>query len=1112
MVSACRNGKLKVLKLLLGTMEDDSSPTFWLSHTMASLEEQGMDTARGVALTDVARFAYNLDHTLSMSAIVRLAERYPRASLHLLNEFSQQSIEGEHFIMSGLALVSLPTSWVANHTLSHVNISNNLLAALPEELFQLASLRGLNVSHNCLGALPSILKWNCPLLRDLNVSHNRLTDALYCILERRSRRSMTEPSRPSLLRSSEPDREQQKIHFTAAQRMLRLTGYNLYPCIRSLSRVNISHNPSLTQVPEWVCLLPHLTLLEMQGLPKLVRVSPYLSHCRFLCVLKLDTEGLISPPAEEAQRGTRAIMAYLRCKLRGSTPYRHVKLVLVGESGTGKTALFSQLLGSKAGGSGGTHTPHIDTASFEFPTKGKTNKEKPRITFHVIDFAGNEIYQCTHQCFLTYRSIYLCLWDLTEGQEGLRRLVPWLKNIQACVPSSPVVLVATHADCRPSISGSTILQWEEDILGDTSRLKKKSYASRLGLPPIMHSVIMSCLNREDVELLINDVFEIALQMRHPRTKVLLIEDTVPHSYQALQSLVDVKIRTLRRESRAAPVLRYEEFVDYVRSLTLHHDDLEEDEEEFALACNFLHDVGTIVQFKPHLVGMSDLYFLDPQWLFNALASIISARTRSPVTNKSVIDHLELPSLFEAAEVPHYLYNNFLSMMEAFNILVNLDMEKKSFIIPSLLPDSPPPHYPQYNLSSDDAGITQYFQFQYLPNGFFSRLLARVIIYIRQLSGQLLVASSDPLLPGEDEDDIDGGFPSKVLSLATTWSSRSHSFRLDRRGYVYQEDAAVGGGSLRNKIWALSTTTGMATPTTRHRALTEKLVTLSQPILEQRKRSPSFVTEEDSNSSLSHIDNFASYCFWKNGLFVEFPLDGTKFWLEACDTAVALIISGAAVPRVKVLSFISSCVDVLVEECYAGLEVNYYSPCPSCMRRFWEESLSTRGRTTSLVSSLDLSLTHMISLDEFKEKVTYYPQGSDEFTKSASYSFSGSSLKINRSPTPPDIQASCDLPVAILEDRMALFPLATTIRQSTRGSSLTCPKCKVSIALHSISPHVLLVDFADSFLLDPHQLQFCDEEASLLGKGGFGKVRVRAVGLWVYSRVFMSKIQLVLDRN
>ena len=189
----------------------------------------------------------------------------------------------------------------------------------------------------------------------------------------------------------------------------------------------------------------------------------------------------------------------------------------------------------------------------------------------------------THQCFLTYRSIYLCLWDLTKGKEGLRNLCPWLRSIQACVPGSPVVLVATHADRRPGISGTTVAQWQEEVLGDAhNKLKKHSSAGKLGLPPILTSVIMDCLSKDDIELLMNDVYDIALQLRHPRTQVPFLEDMVPHSYQELQSLVEVKVRSLSRDWQSAPILRHEEFVDYVRSLTLHNpDDFEQDEEEFA---------------------------------------------------------------------------------------------------------------------------------------------------------------------------------------------------------------------------------------------------------------------------------------------------------------------------------------------------------------------------------------------------------------------------------------------------------------------------------------------------------------------------------------------------
>ena len=653
------------------------------------------------------------------------------------------------------------------------------------------------------------------------------------------------------------------------------------------------------------------------------------------------------------------------------------------------------------------------------------------------------------------------------------------------------MLVATHADRRPGVSGTTVAQWQEEVLGDIHKLKKRLYTAKLGLPPIHTSVIMDCLSKDDIDLLMSDVYDIALQLRHPRTQVPFLEDMVPHSYQELQSLVEVKVRSLSREWQSAPILRHEEFVDYVRSLTLHNpDDLERDEEEFTLACNFLHEAGTIVHFKSHLVGVSDLYFLDPQWLFNILASVISSRVQSSNCSP-VIKCSQLPQILQSANIPPKFYGSFLSMMESFDILVSLDMEKNTFLMPSLLPTSPPPHYPSYDLSTDTTTITQYVQFSYLPVGFFPRLLARVLTYIRQLSGQLLMADSAPLTIGEDEPDwsISGLVNAVTSSIRSAFSHHFNStLRLDRRGYMYQDDSKTpqDEGTLRNKIWALSTTNTMVLPVMRRRALTEKLVTISKPILKQRSptNTSSKISDQDPHHSFSHADHFASYVFWKDGLFVEFPC-GTRFWMEACNSAVVLVISGRVVPRVKVLSFITSCIDVLTEECYSGLEVVYYSPCPSCMRRFLEES-----QTPSFASSL-LEVSQVIKLDEFNEIVSYLPQPN---TVSQLYSFSGSSLKVNQSTSPPFstspplTTSDSTLDIAVLENNLTLFPLATTILQSVSKSTLTCPKCEVDISLNSISPHVLLVDFADKLLLKPALLQFQQDEDSLLGRGGFGKVR------------------------
>ena len=39
----------------------------------------------------------------------------------------------------------------------------------------------------------------------------------------------------------------------------------------------------------------------------------------------------------------------------------------------------------------------------------------------------------THQCFLSTRSLYLLIWNIMEGSDGVDQLAPWLHNIQVCV-------------------------------------------------------------------------------------------------------------------------------------------------------------------------------------------------------------------------------------------------------------------------------------------------------------------------------------------------------------------------------------------------------------------------------------------------------------------------------------------------------------------------------------------------------------------------------------------------------------------------------------------------------------------------------------------------------
>ena len=238
---ACSDGQVQVLKLLVGTLPE-TNPVMWLAHTIASLERlDSNNIAKRTSLTTVARFVFNLDPTMTMSTIVRYAEKYSKASLYLINQFCNQTKNDKHFVMCGVALMSIPVRWIDNSKYTHINLTNNLLTFLPKEIFQLSGLRSLNLSHNCLESIPSILKWNCSKLKELDLSFNRLVDERYFILEGRK-------PRDNRVNKNPPNNEVQRDQINAAQRLLRLTGYNLYPCVCSLSKVSISHNIGLSQV------------------------------------------------------------------------------------------------------------------------------------------------------------------------------------------------------------------------------------------------------------------------------------------------------------------------------------------------------------------------------------------------------------------------------------------------------------------------------------------------------------------------------------------------------------------------------------------------------------------------------------------------------------------------------------------------------------------------------------------------------------------------------------------------------------------------------------------------------------------------------------------------
>lgn len=260
MKRSCLEGRVQVLKLLAGSVLE-MNPMLLMTHSMMSLEQTLKDSPPEMlqttplespqttppgrpkpthlqCLLDVAYYLYYMDPTMVMSVIARSTEQFPIATLRLMKEFSKQTSNEDHLLMTGVALLTIPTLWVANAHFTYINLSSNLLTAVPEEVLQIPCLQGLILRQNCLEAIPSVLRWNCPKLKELDLSHNRLISKPYSILEGKKNKEPPIDSNP-------PSIGKQKRVINAAQALLNLTGYNLYPCLCSITRVSIGHNQHL---------------------------------------------------------------------------------------------------------------------------------------------------------------------------------------------------------------------------------------------------------------------------------------------------------------------------------------------------------------------------------------------------------------------------------------------------------------------------------------------------------------------------------------------------------------------------------------------------------------------------------------------------------------------------------------------------------------------------------------------------------------------------------------------------------------------------------------------------------------------------------------------------
>ena len=276
--------------------------------------------------------------------------------------------------------------------------------------------------------------------------------------------------------------------------------------------------------------------------------------------------------------------------------------------------------------------------------------------FRIWDFAGQEEYYATHQCFLSKRSSYLLVWNVTEGDAGVADLKPWLNNISVRAPDSCITVVGTFLDKvseEDRQSGKI-----DDLLRKVEELTRQYRC--LVVTNIIVVGLKGCM--ENVAKLKDYIYNAAAEYKIKNQHVM--GHKIPSSYHALDNKLS-KIYHLVKEGHHEPIMHAAEFQKMVRDLNLV--DIQ-DEEELHTATHFLHEVGALLHYDDRKHNLDDLYFVDPHWLCDLMSTVVTVKQHNPYVNQGISRSKNMPFLFKD--------KRFLTLSYRFEIALPLDKDHK----------------------------------------------------------------------------------------------------------------------------------------------------------------------------------------------------------------------------------------------------------------------------------------------------------------------------------------------------------------------------------------------------------------------------------------------------
>ena len=792
-----------------------------------------------------------------------------------------------------------------------LDLQRNKLRDIPRSLLELPSIKELNLSHNDLVNIPDVPEWSASLVV-LDLSNNHLSNL------------------PNSAVAS------------------------------ALKNLNISDN-RFRVVPHCVCSFIRLTVLNIANNSEIVALPSELGRLKNLLILNLNGLNDLNDPPKSVRGSTGDCIRYLNSRLRGARGYYRMKLMLVGKQAMGKTTLVARLHNREVGNDS---TIGVDVSEWKYtPAYNKRS-----FHFSIWDFAGQEEYYATHQCFLSNHSLYLLVWNVTEGEAGVADLKPWLNNISVRAPNSCVIVVGTFLD---QVSEEDRQAGKlQNLLEKINELTEQYH--NLNIYKI--TVVGLKGRRENVNKLKDYIYNAAADYKVKDQFVM--GKLIPSSYHAL----DAKLSTIHRlvkERKHEPIMHTAEFENMVKDLKLV--DIQDDDELHTVT-RFLHEVGSLLHYDDRKHNLDDLYFVDPRWLCDLMSTIVTVKERNPFVKQGILRSKDIPVLFKDKRFPYKYFSQYLTLLNRFEIALPLDKDYKRVLIPSMLPEKCPGDVVQQQPDYKTC-YKRFILFRrtidgmYCPTppGLWSRLLSRIMNTVKEvrniLSDQVPVEDSDVIIPtnirfankrmnnldsvsinlldrfaGNSvtsetcsiystafEDPLESIVP---LPVASESLSSNSSHKESRSRSVPSKGGSISNTAIDHNSMAAETCSVYSN------VFEDTLEsTLSSPASSVAPANEAQPPHRGSHSkSLEELPTVGDrkLVYWCTGLV--YHVDKLSFSIESLSKNIRyrdkdgiLILASQGVEGRKMLGQLNDIVERLISEWYPGLELEQKVPCSECLK-------------------------------------------------------------------------------------------------------------------------------------------------------------------------------------